>query len=343
MIIRLCTGSNCRGYQRFFPFHFVACPNCNTEYRFTCKNSKCAQQFHPGHPACPHCGEHRHPLFDQLVCHQCLIPRVKHYLTEYGSGRWVWICLCGQIPDPLPSKTFAQCKGCGQKYTFDYPWCPFCGHAEKPPRPVDLGGKTLEQIVGEYAEQGRYSTVGNLMLEILTQPHQEHRPDANALALESLVPPLVVRARGISDTLADSLVYDSPLRDRWIDRADWGDWAKDRYIRLLVFAFLFGPTLQNLPYPFKQLREGLRPVIQAECDAIRAAEYRIQHQQQKAAAAAAQRPATPGAAPTTPSASPAEIAELIRTMMAANLPPEFIAEQVATLVAGQRPKDTPSA
>jgi hypothetical protein len=108
---------------------------------------------------------------------------------------------------------------------------------------------TLARELETKTEAEDFLGVGNLMLDVLMRPSQEDRPDADALLLEQSAPKVVRRKFKVPETVTIPSVF----RDQHIAAADRGNWAKDRFIDLVITAYMLGASRSNLPPPHDKL------------------------------------------------------------------------------------------
>ena len=86
-----------------------------------------------------------------------------------------------------------------------------------------MAGSMLETTLDTLAEAGDFLGLGNLFLEVLMRPHQELKPDADALLLHDRAPGLLRQQFGIPPRIS----YPSVYRDQHLASADRNVWAKD--------------------------------------------------------------------------------------------------------------------
>lgn len=108
---------------------------------------------------------------------------------------------------------------------------------------------TLAEKFDDLIRHEDYSGIGNLSLEVLLRPHQEHNPDAEALLLEKRVPGLVRRKFNVPEHVTVTSVY----RDQLVASEHRDLWAECRYVELLISAYILGASRENLPAPFDKL------------------------------------------------------------------------------------------
>jgi hypothetical protein len=113
-----------------------------------------------------------------------------------------------------------------------------------------------------------WSQRGNQMLETLLRPGQDTNPDDGTMKLAKTAVEWVAQRFMIPH----GLEYHRPLRDKYIEFHERRKWTKDNFPQLMIIAFMFGATLENLPPPhhyrvhfYKKI--GLDQAI-AICEAI---------------------------------------------------------------------------
>ena len=108
----------------------------------------------------------------------------------------------------------------------------------------------IDQQLTQLRDTGDYRGIGNLMIEVLTRlPDQERRPDRGALLLARRIRELVSAKFGIPPALTYADVY----RDKHLAASDRGRWDRDTFVQLLIYAYVFGGTRENLPPPHEKL------------------------------------------------------------------------------------------
>jgi hypothetical protein len=190
------------------------------------------------------------PLFSTARCYRCFrgfipsqpgccgLPR----LSTIGKG-WEFY---GQS---------SPCSSCKHLYDNYYMWCPFCGAAsDRVGRLPPIGD--LQSEIPRLEDRRNYPRIGEACLDALIRPNQEYRPDKVAQYLETELPAVVARKFGASDAGAVT----SLLRNKYLNRSEWGNWPVDIYVRLIVLAYMLNPECETLPYPFREVSNMFRSV-----------------------------------------------------------------------------------
>lgn len=102
---------------------------------------------------------------------------------------------------------------------------------------------TLEERLASMSECGDYCGIGNEILEILMRPGQAATPDDETMTMARVIPEIAYRKYGLPTNRS----YALPHRDRYLKHSERGDWQRDGFVQLIVFAYVLGASRENLP------------------------------------------------------------------------------------------------
>jgi hypothetical protein len=89
---------------------------------------------------------------------------------------------------------------------------------------------------------------GNLTIDVLMRPGQDTDPDDDAALLHQIQPQLVSRLTGLPVQMCAEGDYPRPYLDLHVSPEDHGSWLGS-FGQMLVMAYAFGATRENLPPP----------------------------------------------------------------------------------------------
>jgi hypothetical protein len=186
------------------------------------------------------------------------------------------------------------------------------------PARVDAG---LVEDLEVFARHGSGVGIGNLILDVASRRGNDQHPDDDILLLHHLLPQMVHHFFQIPLEVCERNGYDRPYLDRHVSAYDRDSWPRGHYVQLIVMAFAFGGTRENLfPAPHDTLARSFYRNFgreQRQCLEEAAAQHHKWAETHPALPAAPTPPSAPS--PTSvPKVSESDIAEIISITLKLN-------------------------